>query len=329
MPKRLASLASVPRIPVFDAADPLPEPSAIHHTISVLEVDLVYLQYLEPNELGSATANIEQQVVRGLFRNFTNGNKMFRALQVIESVSRPRDNSPQELNLDVTPFSMIEGASPMTRMLKASRLAHQFLERSDIHQSLLRLKVLMCYITLHLTLEHAIVPQLKHENPKLSPKHIAGMKYSYFYNLLEDEPGTEDREPPPGFRRHIDFGKTFWSFVQETGVAALLMLAAADTGLTIIARAIAPKNKCREGLISALSCSRAWWSFAHAIGPSTLRTCLGPRNIHYTVPQLLQQLCIESLPTASILQINQSCRISDLEITINPQIPNEMILLVK
>jgi hypothetical protein len=294
-------------------------PQTRHNELEILEVDLVQLRFPASNELGSPTINSGKQVkhVQGMFQTFNNGDKMLQALQLLAKVSSTTDLLMPALSISATtPFSAsLTAAAPLTRMVAASRVARKFLENSDIQPALLRLQTLMCYLTLYLTLEHTIVPQLQHDHADWSSRQIAGRKYSYFYQLLNDSPdGNSDTQElaPAKFRVDISFGKNFWGLLQELGVAALLMLAVGDTGLTVIARAMGPGSESRQSLTSALACSRGWWSFAHAIGPATLRTFFGPRDIPYTIPQLLQQLRNEPLPAASILMINQSCEMREI-----------------
>ena len=276
----------------------------------LLEVDMVELQFSATNVLGELFTGMGRQVshAHGLFQNFNDGEKMLLALQLLANVSSPRDRVT--LAPDGQDFTFVTGHT--TRMLAASRLAQKCLENSEIGPALVRLRALMSYITLYLTLKYAIEPQLQRENPNWSLKRVAGRRYAYFYHLLCDNPDgdmeTLEFGPKSKFGADIAFGKTYWSLLQELGVAALLMLAVGDTGLTVIARSMGPGNPNRKNLALALSLSRGWWSFAHAIGPATLRSVFGPRDIQYTVQQLLQQLRAEPLPTASIVLLNQSCQ---------------------
>ena len=95
--------------------------------------------------------------------------------------------------------------------------------------------------------------------------------------------------------------------LQELGVAALLMLAVGDIGVTVAVRVLGVKNNIPKLLQSTLCRSGRWWCFAHAIGSATLRAFFGLPDIQCTVPQLLRQLRAEPLPTTCILLIDQYC----------------------
>ena len=107
---------------------------------------------------------------------------------------------------DLTPITSLaetEGATPLSRFLIASRKAMAFLEDVEMHPFVLRLKALMSYITLYLTLEYAIVPLLKRRMPTAGPRAIDGVKNRYFYNILADRPTDDTRDPTGNFARNI------------------------------------------------------------------------------------------------------------------------------
>ena len=257
---------------------------------------------------------------------------MVLALQVPEEVSRPRNPShTQGPNLrTISPFAGVEDEgtvplTPMARMLRASRLAQDVLTKSEINLPLLRLQTKMCYITLHLTLVHAIMPELRSQHPQTGVRDIDHMKYAHFYNQLRDDPHPIDNLPayPPSFKTNISFRKSFWGLIQELGVASLLMLAVADTGPTMIARSFGPQSRQQNELVSTLCCARGWWAFAHAIGPATLRTFFGPRDIHYTVPQLVQLLRNEPLPAIAVRKMNGFCHRREIKVDIETEVSCE------
>jgi hypothetical protein len=291
-------------------------PYVPHDRLGVLEVTMVEIQIPIPNE-SVTTIGIQHSHAHGLFQTFCSADKMLLALGILATCSTGRDISALTSDAPAIPQFLLATTSA-ARMIAASRLARRHLEHSELNLALLRLQTLMSYLTLYLTLEYTIVPQIKREHPNLTPKSIAGKKYGAFYRLLADDPGGEIDETAYSqkskFVVDIGFGKTYWTLLQDLGIAALLMIAVSDVGLTVLARNIGPGGQNHANLRTALVRSRAWWSFAHAIGPATLRTFFGPRDVEYTVPQLLQQLREEPLPTAVILRMNQSCMKQDIRI---------------
>ena len=165
----------------------------------------------------------------------------------------------------------------------------------------------MSFITLYLTIEYSIVPQLSREHPDWGLERVAGRKYPYFYYQLSQDPGGDLDSPEFGIKSkfgvNISFRKIYWSMLQELGVAALSMLAVGDLGVTVAVWALGVKSNIRKLLQATLCRSRR--CFVHAIGPATLRTFFSLRDIQYTAPRLLRQLRAEPLPTTCILLIDQ------------------------
>ena len=144
----------------------------------------------------------------------------------------------------------------------------------------------MSYITLFLTLEHVIVPQLREENPSETNKWIKGIKYQHF---AEDLLTTNPSSPSSGakIRSHVQYGWSFWEYSQELGVESLLVFAVTEMGLTKIGGA------SQSGIFeiaTMLTTSDTWWAFTHAIGPATFRNLFGACDTLYTVPQLLNSI---------------------------------------
>lgn len=286
-------------------------------------VDVLELELVKTNR---EITNADDPLTSGLFDSFTDGDRMFMALQLVATISSPAAAPVGELtgaipfNSHVTAGSdQLTPTNQLPDMIMASRRALRFLHGVPVSLSLLRLKTIMCYITMYLTLEHSIVPKLRADNPDWPPRHVDSEKHRHFYELLN---GDGDLNiPMTKVRDNTGFGRTFWRFGQELGVAALLMLAVAEQGLTIIGRACGPRSSNIPNLASALSSSRAWWSFAHAIGPPTFRTLFGLRSVSYTVPQLLHYLRTEPMPAASVAAIHEACRTAG--INTDPYLPAE------
>lgn len=296
-------------------------------SLKILEVQLIRSQFSDSNEVVGKQATY----AHGLYQTFVSGDQMLLALELLATVSRDPAGTTYGVPI-TTPFpSATGGRLQLQSMIAASRNAHQFIARSEMLPGLIRLQTLMSFITLYLTMEHLVIPDLRQTNPTWWDKRIAGQKYHYFYQLINEDHGngsgstggdlTTGTRAPPRFKVDIAFGKNFWNLLQDLGVAALLMLAVSDTGLTVIGRAMGPDSFQRQSLRAALSRSRAWWSFAHAIGPATLTTFFGPRDVQYAVPQLLQKLMAEPLPTSSIDLLNRSCEGKGITINTEVHIP--------
>lgn len=291
-----------------------------------LSVNLLQLQSLQPNGPDpTLTLSDKQTVAQRLFRSFNNGENIVKAAWLLEVVSGP--SQVQNALAPIRSFGELDGSGPLARMLAASRLAKSHMDVVEIHPSLMRLKTLLCYITLYLTLEYAIVPGMRASG--LRQREIDTKKYRHFYALLIESPETDTpQDPPQNFSTNISFGKTIWKLVYDLGIASLPMLAVSEVGPTVIARALGPGSHERGWLISSLSGSCGWWSFAQAMGPPTLRTFFGPRDIHYKVPQLLKVVRLEPLLHLSIQQMNQYCIRNEINLDIETEFPTQSLVSV-
>jgi hypothetical protein len=263
-------------------------------------VDVLELELFKTNR---EITNADDPLTSELFDSFTDGDRMFMALHFVATISGPAAVPVGELtgaipfNSHVTAGSdQLTPTNQLPDMIMASRRALRFLHGVPVSHSLLRLKTIICYITMYLTLEHSIVPKLRADNPDWPPRHVDSEKHRHFYELLKGH--GDFNIPMTKVRDNTGFGRTFWRFGQELGVAALLMLAVAEQGLTIIGRACSPRSSNIPNLASALSSSRALWSFVHTIGPPMFRSLFGLRCVSYTVPQHLHYLPTEPMPAA-------------------------------
>ena len=287
---------NTPINPEFEAGSP-----------SVLDqVELDLIEY--PEGVRSAnTANFTMNVV--LQAAFTNAEVLINAVKLLSRISQGTNS---ESNIDPTTIPLAlarSGNNLFPNLLAASCRANAHLKELEGTVWATRLKTIMSYIILFLTLEHAIVPQLKAENPNETNKRIEGIKYQRFAEaLLASDPSSTSSGAK--IRSHVQYGRSFWEYSQELGVASLLVFAVTETGLTKIGGA------SRSGIpeiAAMLTTSDTWWAFAHAIGPATFRTLFGACDTAYTVPQLLNSIRSQPLSGTTIKAFNEAYERMQLE----------------
>ena len=110
-------------------------------------------------------------------------------------------------------------------------------------------------------------------------------------------------------RSHVQYGRSFWEYSQELGVASLLVFAVTETGLTKIGGA---RQSGIPEMAAMLTTSDTWWAFAHAIGPATFRTLFGACDTEYTIPQLLNSIRLQPLSGTTIKAFNAAYDISKI-----------------
>ena len=320
----------------------LPEPSGLpvgvnYDGLNCLELDLIPTSHGLPFSLYH-----DRGIAIELYNEFNDPERIVLALQLLATLSSDEDpGTTMAVPAGIVMNLVRTSIDPIARMIDASRRAQSHLGNSEKSLALLRMKTLMSYITLFLTLEHVVVPKLREEKPDWTPRQIESDKYRYFQQLLASSPdspqstaptrafthsatNTIDQAPAPAYvveppaslyklRDHIGYGRVFWSFGQELGIASLLMFAVSAYGLTKIAKQCGPRSGQIATMASALSSSQTWWAFAHGIGPRVIRTLFGSRDVTYTVPQLLQFVRSEPIPTTTMGEIHKVCREMNLE----------------
>ena len=66
-------------------------------------------------------------------------------------------------------------------MINSSRHAQSQISHSERNIARLKIRTIMSYITLFLTLEVAVVRRIKQEHPEMFPSEINAMKFKYFH----------------------------------------------------------------------------------------------------------------------------------------------------
>ena len=246
-----------------------------------------------------------------LYKEFIDPEKLLEALQLLCDLgSSGYSGTSIVVQEGRNPFSVTEEriaeSDVLEKMIDASRHAQSQIESSEKVISVLRMKTIMSYITLFLTLEYVVVPKMRLEYPDWPQRRIEGERFQYFQNLLNPNPAGTNRSRFT-FRDHITYGGTFWMFGQELGIASLLMIAVSGTAITKIAKKAGPRSKQIPAMAAALSCSQTWWAFAHAVGPCTRHILFGGQDVSYTIPQLLSIVRAEPMPASVMRGIHQRC----------------------
>jgi len=229
-----------------------------------------------------------------LYNQFNSPEFLLSAVNLLSRISSGDVTTSVDVSTIPSTLALTDNAPGLyPAMLAASRQASKYLQDLERNLQAMRMKTIMSYIVLHLTLEHAVVPRLQEEEPDRNNRSIQGIKYLRFAEIL-NETCSEDSRVAEGttLRTHSQYGKTFWEYGQALGIASLLLFAVSDVGLTKIGRVT------RGGipaLAAALTTCGGWWAFAHAIGPATFRTLFGPRDVAYTTPHLLNRIRFEPL----------------------------------
>lgn len=269
-------------------------------------------------EMDNFTMNIT------LYDQFNNPKQMLRAVELLSRISSGNLVSTT-VDVSTIPSTMAlteSNRDVLQSLLAASREANDYLRNLKRNVQATRMKAIMSYIILHLTLEHAVVPRIQRDEPDKTAREVQGIKYLRFAEILK-ESYPESTIDGTKIRTDSQYGKSFWDYGQALGIASLLLFAVSDIGLTKIGKA---SRSGIPAIAASLTTSGTWWAFAHAIGPAAFRTLFGPRDIAYTIPQLLARIQCEPL-ALPIGEIGDSSGESRLTPTEFPAVENWKIVI--
>ena len=296
-----------------------PGPSYIsEETLSALdEVDLELIQYPEGVQTVTPhTVNLSLNMF--LLQDFTKPEILIRAMKLLSNVSC--SVASPAVDVATIPLTLeVQGNNLIPNLLAASCRANQHLQQLEDNIAATRLKTIMSYVILHLTLEHVVVPELRRDNPGPNRRRgIDGAKYLHFAEMLKASSTDASSSEISGvaLRNYSNYGKCFWEYGQFLGIASFLVFAVSDIGMTRIG------GSSRAGipnLAAALTTDNSWWAFAHAISPPTFRTLFGACDIAYSLPQLLTRIRQEPVPHSTITAINEEY--SQFEVSANQASP--------
>ncbi|KAG0132192.1 hypothetical protein HOY82DRAFT_538880 [Tuber indicum] len=179
-------------------------------------------------------------------------------------------------------------------MIKTAHSAQKYVTNFGAAPSEARLRLILSYVTLYLTLEYAIVPMIQGNNPSLSPQEIKGRKWKVYYDILGGKAALGIKEKT--FRDNISYGKVFWSFATSCGITILPILACLEYEITVFARKNDVLTPHAKVLGSLLTQNRVWISLCHSLGVIIMETLFTTSRNTYSMVTLAQLFIAEPLP---------------------------------
>ena len=257
--------------------------------LDAIELELIrFLDGVRETDMENFTLNVN------LYEQFNDPKRILSAVKLLSNISSGNVNT--DVDVTTIPSALaLTGNNLFPTLLAASRQANDHLQQLEVNIQATRMKTIMSYIILYLTLEHAVVPRIQEEEPDKPNRWIQGIKYRRFAEILrESYPESAVARAVDGSKLRTDstYGKSFWDYSQALGIGSLLLFAVSDIGLTRIGKT---GRGSIPALAASLTTSGTWWSFAHAIGPAAFRTLFGARDIAYTTAQLLHTIRSEPL----------------------------------
>ena len=194
--RALAAPVASPPTPDTAALAPPAPPPALDTSLPGVNYD--GLDALEIEVIQSSDSSLEDSVgiCLDLLRDFLDPERMVDGLELLSSMGGVSSIGGFEMSIvsvaqeGMSPNPFSTSVDPMVnsdvfdRMINASRHAQSQISHSERAIAVLRIRTIMSYITLFLTLEHAVISRTKREHPETFPGEINAMKLKYFHQLL-------------------------------------------------------------------------------------------------------------------------------------------------
>lgn len=167
---------------------------------------------------------------------------------------------------------------------------------------MVKLKLMLSYLTLYLTLEHGVVPALRALHPLATPRAIDGCKLEQLKASLILQNLTISI---PTLKEQIRYGKVLWEVVNNLGVLGLPMLAIGGPGVTSLCRQNGPSTNHLSVLGSRLSSHQTWMALCQAWSPIAIELIFTKSSRMYTQHHLLAILLGQPHPADSIYGLSK------------------------
>ena len=149
-----------------------------------------------------------------LLVDFGKPENLIKAIKLLSNVSM--GVASPSVDLSTIPLALEVRGNLVPNLIAASCRANAHLQDLEENAMANRLKTILSYIILFLTLEHAIVPELQRKDPTQTKKWVDGKKYQYFTEMLQASsmrnPSSQVESPAISgntLRNHSSYGKTF------------------------------------------------------------------------------------------------------------------------
>jgi len=154
--------------------------SSSYHTASTLDhVELDLIKYPKGVHLPNTINLILNSL---LLDNFGKPENLIKAIKLLSNVSMGVASS--SIDLFTIPLALKVRRNLVPDLIAASCRANTHLQGLEENAMANRLKTILSYIILFLTLEHAIVPELQRKDPTQTKRWVDGKRYQYFAEML-------------------------------------------------------------------------------------------------------------------------------------------------
>ncbi|RPA91808.1 hypothetical protein L873DRAFT_1848078 [Choiromyces venosus 120613-1] len=235
----------------------------------------------------------EHDYLDNLACNCLKPQTLLLVMELLVQISHHKiSGQPEQPSLvSLVPAPLKEGASLLEqdmipRALATAQRAHEYITKCSFDAYEARLRLMLAYITLHLTLEYIITPFLIKENSEMNTRQIKGLKWKFFFEKLGGQKGLGCKLQK--LKDNVGYGKILWTWVTDCGIVWLPTLASLDRAITIFIKAN-PLNSMHSKVVgNKLATQEIWAAFSKAMAPVVLNLLFSITSPPFTMSDLLR-----------------------------------------
>jgi len=162
-----------------------------------------------------------------------------------------------------------------------------------------KLKRILAYVNLYLTVEFGIVPYPSQRNPEWTKKRVDAVKLAQTKGMVWEHENVEITVTT--LQQYVRYGKMFWELTKACGMLTLVVLAVASTGATVIARENGLDSRHIPNLGCRLRNFLPWITACQALGPVVVEVLFTSSTRVYSMPECLSLIVSNPLLPAKYL----------------------------
>jgi len=291
----------------------LPAIFANHLAGGYKDIDSMPCQYTSvKNTLRSHEKILNQARVDNLYNGLVSHHNIVQLASLLSDLSAHTHDKTGQYSVDQLAF---KGLSPGTTtggnvtvemrleaMLKVARRGQEYAAGNINVEAIVKLKLMLSYLTLYLTLDYGIAPSMRaNEGMLVSARSIDSRKLAELQTHLVHQ----GRHLKLGtLKDNVRYGKVLWNVVTMLGILGIPMLAISGPAVTQLCKENGTNSNHFEVLGSRLSSNTTWMCLCQAWAPIAIETIFTNSPRMYSTNQLFRLLLAQPLPPSSIYRLS-------------------------
>lgn len=187
-------------------------------------------------------------------------------------------------------------------MIAVSGRAGHYAATNENGPALVKLKLMLSYIMLHLTLKHGIRRYLQAADPLAPPRTIEGKKIRVLQERLAHN-GLSIATAR--LTEYVRYGKILWDMISVLGIIALPMISIGGPAITTLCKKNGPTTNHLPVIASRLSNNLSWMALCKTWSPIVMEIVFTNTKQRYTSQELFNLLIAEPIGTYTVARLHQ------------------------